>query len=86
MDQISIDSIDASVDLPKTESRRPQSSPEIVEGSPLVGRDPFTSSHRRRAPQSNVEARLSELEEENLRLHRLVAELLIKNQQLRRCH
>jgi len=30
--------------------------------------------------------RLGELETENARLHRLVAELLIKNQELRRAH
>jgi hypothetical protein len=40
----------------------------------------------RRYSQSNVDysERLVELEMENLRLHRLVAELLIKNQQLRK--
>jgi hypothetical protein len=32
----------------------------------------------------NHEDRLAELENENFRLHRLVAELLIKNQQLRK--
>ena len=31
-----------------------------------------------------AEIRFAELEMENLRLHRLVAELMIKNQQLRR--
>jgi hypothetical protein len=38
------------------------------------------------SPQSasHFEDRLGELEIENARLHRLVAELLIKNQQLRR--
>ena len=83
MDEIYIDSMESLVDLPQPESR-PLSS-ESPRNSPLSGRDPFTSSHRGRAPQSTVEARISELESENLRLHRLVAELLIKNQQLRKC-
>jgi hypothetical protein len=34
-------------------------------------------------PQIDVEGRLAELAIENLRLQRLVAELLLKNQQLR---
>ena len=33
----------------------------------------------------SMEARMAELEVENMRLQRLVAELLIKNQQLRKC-
>ena len=42
----------------------------------------FTSAHR----ASNVlaDSRIAELEIENLRLQRLVAELLLKNQQLRK--
>ena len=45
----------------------------------ITGRDPFSSSH-----DSLIDARIIELETENLRLQRLVAELLIKNQQLRK--
>jgi hypothetical protein len=41
------------------------------------------SIHQRRSAAS-VDDRLAELEIENSRLHRLVAELLIKNQQLRK--
>ncbi len=37
-----------------------------------------------RPPTTNRNDRLAELEIENSRLHRLVAELLIKNQQLRK--
>ena len=40
------------------------------------------SAHPR--PAINCNERLAELEVENSRLHRLVAELLIKNQQLRK--
>jgi hypothetical protein len=48
-----------------------------------IYRDPSPSI---RYGQSNTDysERLVELEMENLRLHRLVAELLIKNQQLRK--
>jgi hypothetical protein len=42
-----------------------------------------TSSMRHR-PTATYSDRLAELEVENSRLHRLVAELLIKNQQLRK--
>ena len=42
-----------------------------------------TSAHYR-PPVTNFNDRLTELEVENSRLHRLVAELLIKNQQLRK--
>ena len=49
----------------------------------ITGRDPFSSSHRH-ATDSVTDARIIELETENLRLQRLVAELLIKNQQLRK--
>jgi hypothetical protein len=37
-----------------------------------------------RPPATNFNERLTELEVENTRLHRLVAELLIKNQELRK--
>ena len=49
----------------------------------ITGRDPFSSSHRH-ASNAMTAARVAELEVENLRLQRLVAELLIKNQQLRK--
>jgi hypothetical protein len=45
--------------------------------------DSFLST-RRQPPAINDNYRLAELERENSRLHRLVAELLIKNQQLRK--
>jgi hypothetical protein len=41
-------------------------------------------SIHRRPPIANCDDRIAELEIENSRLHRLVAELLIKNQQLRK--
>jgi hypothetical protein len=44
---------------------------------------PSSSIHYRR-PAAGYDDRLEELEIENSRLHRLVAELLIKNQQLRK--
>lgn len=44
---------------------------------------PGASSHPS-AVHNPAEARIAELEMENLRLQRLVAELLIKNQQLRK--
>jgi hypothetical protein len=43
-----------------------------------------SSSIHHRAPAASYDDRLAELETENARLHRLVAELLIKNQQLRK--
>jgi hypothetical protein len=46
------------------------------------GGDSFPST--RRQPPDIDNYRLAELEIENSRLHRLVAELLIKNQQLRK--
>ena len=49
----------------------------------ITGRDPFSSSHRG-TTNSITDARILELETENLRLQRLVAELLIKNQKLRK--
>ncbi len=87
MDLIYIDPTNTPADPTQTESHPPQPSSELTESSPLSGRDPFISSHRHRhrAPQSTAEARLAELERENHRLQRLVAELLIKNQQLRKC-
>ena len=45
-----------------------------------------SSSIHSRQPAASFMERLSELETENARLHRLVAELLIKNQQLRKPH
>jgi hypothetical protein len=46
-------------------------------------RDPFSSSHRGSKDIGSA-SRIVELEIENLRLQRLVAELLLKNQQLRK--
>jgi hypothetical protein len=46
-------------------------------------KDPSSSVHYRPTATSDND-RLAELEIENSRLHRLVAELLIKNQQLRK--
>jgi hypothetical protein len=43
-----------------------------------------SSSIHYRPPAADYNDRLAELEIENSRLHRLVAELLIKNQQLRK--
>ncbi len=43
-----------------------------------------SSSLRYGQPSANYSERLVELEIENSRLHRLVAELLLKNQQLRK--
>jgi len=83
MDLISTDSTDRPLDLSrKSDELKPSS--EHTQKSALAGRDPFTSSHRYHAGHANVDERISELESENQRLHRLVAELLIKNQQLRR--
>jgi hypothetical protein len=45
-----------------------------------------SASIHNRQPAASFMERLSELEIENARLHRLVAELLIKNQQLRKPH
>jgi hypothetical protein len=45
-----------------------------------------SSSIHSRQPAASLMERLGELEMENARLHRLVAELLIKNQQLRKPH
>jgi hypothetical protein len=54
------------------------------QGAHITGRDPFSSSHKTGFGGSKVEERIIELEVENLRLQRLVAELLMKNQQLRK--
>ena len=48
------------------------------------GGSKHSSSIHSRPPDASFMDRLDELEMENDRLHRLVAELLIKNQQLRR--
>ena len=48
------------------------------------GRYKESSSSIHRQPAAGYDDRLAELEMENSRLHRLVAELLIKNQQLRK--
>ena len=45
-----------------------------------------SSSIYRRSFGASLMERLGELEVENARLHRLIAELLIKNQQLRKPH
>jgi hypothetical protein len=50
---------------------------EEKQGSP-------SQSRHFRPPNAGVDDRLVELEVENSRLHRLVAELLIKNEQLRK--
>lgn len=76
MDQIYFDSSVSVVDLSRTKNHS-------AADSPLTGPDPFSATHRPPAQQTNIEARLHQLESENRRLHRLVAELLIKNQQLR---
>ena len=50
---------------------------------PEVGPASFSSRHYR-LPSVSTELRITELEVENSRLQRLVAELLLKNQQLRK--
>ena len=60
---------------------RPASTGEGAE--PGGYREP-SSSMRYGQPTDNYKERLVELEIENSRLHRLVAELLLKNQQLRK--
>jgi hypothetical protein len=49
----------------------------------VTGEDAFSATQYR-AVEIDGSSRLTELELENSRLHRLVAELLIKNQQLRK--
>jgi hypothetical protein len=48
----------------------------------VTGGDPFSATQYQSAAIDS--SRVTELELENSRLHRLVAELLIKNQQLRK--
>jgi len=50
----------------------------------LGGRIDASSAISGRRSGASSEDRIGELETENARLHRLVAELLLKNQQLRR--
>jgi hypothetical protein len=59
--------------------------------APYTGEDAEPGDYRSssasiqyRSPTASYSDRLAELEIENSRLHRLVAELLIKNQQLRK--
>ena len=67
------------------ESKHADSRPfEQGAGAHITGRDPFSSSHKTGFGGGKVEERIVELEVENLRLQRLVAELLMKNQQLRK--
>jgi hypothetical protein len=49
----------------------------------VTGEDPFSVTQYR-SVAIDSSSRVTELELENSRLHRLVAELLIKNQQLRK--
>ncbi|MBB5343012.1 hypothetical protein [Tunturibacter empetritectus] len=62
------------------ETSRIESGEEIEPG----GRMKSSSSIHSRQSAADFKDRVGELEVENARLHRLVAELLIKNQQLRR--
>jgi hypothetical protein len=78
--------VDKELDLSSIGKPSQPESLERTAGSPLVGRDPFTSSHRRPTECRSLKTRVAELESENLRLNRLVGELLIKNQQLRQTH
>lgn len=48
-----------------------------------VTRSPISDSSDLAAIRGGAESRIAELEIENIRLQRLVAELLLKNQQLR---
>jgi len=50
---------------------------------PDFGHASFSSRHHR-LPSVSTDLRITELEVENSRLQRLVAELLLKNQQLRK--
>jgi hypothetical protein len=54
------------------------------ENTQQIGYKDPSSSVNYRPPAASHNDRLAELEIENSRLHRLVAELLIKNQQLRK--
>jgi len=75
--------VDKELDLSSISKPSQPGSLDTAASSPLAGEDPFTSSHRRPTECRSLKARVAELESENLRLHRLVGELLIKNQQLR---
>jgi len=55
-----------------------------IHGGDESGHNTSSPSLHRRPPIANYDDRIAELEIENSRLHRLVAELLIKNQQLRK--
>jgi hypothetical protein len=55
----------------------------IATGEPGGGMDSSSSMYSRQSAADFTD-RVGELELENARLHRLVAELLIKNQQLRK--
>jgi hypothetical protein len=57
---------------------------DTVEDAEPGGLRNSSSSMYSRQSAAHFKDRLGELEMENARLHRLVAELLIKNQQLRR--
>jgi hypothetical protein len=61
----------------------PTSAINVEKAKPGGYRD-ASSSIEHRPPVTTCNDRLAELEIENSRLHRLVAELLIKNQQLRK--
>ena len=54
------------------------------DAEPGSHKGPSSSIHYRPPAAASCNDRLAELEIENSRLHRLVAELLIKNQQLRK--
>ena len=69
-----------SVDTPALSSSRLE---QQKNAGHITGIDPFSSPHRK-ASRGRDDSRIAELEIENLRLQRLVAELLIKNQQLRK--
>ena len=59
----------------------------IKRNAPMLDRQPqhpTLSSLPSPALPNSIDFRVMELEIENLRLHRLVAELLLKNQQLRK--
>jgi len=58
--------------------------PNTGEDTAPRGYEGPSSSIHYRPPATSCNDRLAELEIENSRLHRLVAELLIKNQQLRK--
>ena len=63
--------------------KNPSSTIDAGHAGSVVYRD-SSSSGDYRPPAANCNERIVELEIENARLHRLVSELLIKNQQLRK--